>query len=66
MVQGGRLLLNSTYPDSFRSDAGSSVVARGVHIIYGDYLDDIPDEMTTAGVTTRNGRRLDADMVVCA
>lgn len=63
IVQGDKLLTNKTYPDKFRKALDTSLRARGVDIIYNDYIDNIPAD-GVVGVTTRNGRKLNADLVV--
>jgi glycine/D-amino acid oxidase-like deaminating enzyme len=63
IVQGDNLLTNKTYPDKFRKALDASLRARGVDIIYNDFVDDIPAD-GVIGVTTRNGRMIDADLVV--
>jgi len=63
IVHAGTQLLNSTYPNSFRRAAEASVRERGVDVILGDAIDHFP-EAGSQGVTTRQGRTLDADLVV--
>jgi apoptosis-inducing factor 2 len=63
-VHAGPQLLNSTYPDRFRRAAESSVRARGVDVILQDRIDHIPEAGAVDGVTTLNGKVLDADLVV--
>jgi NADH dehydrogenase FAD-containing subunit len=63
IVQGGDAVLNSTYKPKFRSTAGQSLAARGVNIIYGDHIDSFPaDGALPDGITTRNGKKIDADL----
>lgn len=57
------MLINDTYPASFRKSMASGLTARGVKIVYGDYIDDFPTDKS-AGVTTRKGKKLNADLVV--
>ena len=65
VVHGGAALLNDTYPAKFRAAQAAGLTARGVQLILGDYVDDLPAPgATPAGVTTRNGRKLNADLVV--
>ena len=59
------MLLNKTYPDKLRRALDKSLSARGVKIIYSDFIDEFPAE-GTVGVRTRNGRQLDGDLVVRA
>lgn len=63
IVHSGDMLFNDTYPASFRKYVAKTFIARGVKIVYGDYIDDFPTEKA-AGVTTRNGKKLNADLVV--
>lgn len=63
IVHSGDMLFNDTYPASFRKYVAKTFIARGVKIVYGDYIDDFPTEKA-AGVTTRNGKKLNADLVL--
>jgi len=63
IVQGGSMLVNNIYPNKFRTALHKSLTARGIDIVYNDYIDDFPAE-GVVGVTTRNGKKLDADLVV--
>jgi len=63
IVHGDDMLVNKTYPNKFRKALDKSLKARGVEIVYNDFVDDVPAE-GVVGVTTRNGRKLDADVVV--
>lgn len=63
MVHGDNMLLNKTYPDKYRLAFAKALKARGVDIIYNDFIHNIPAE-GVVGVTTRNGKYLDADLVV--
>ncbi|KAF8918888.1 hypothetical protein CPB85DRAFT_1279205 [Mucidula mucida] len=62
IVQGTAKLLNDTYPDKFRNRLASSVTARGINIVYDDFIDQVPASETTA-IKTRNGKTLEADLV---
>jgi apoptosis-inducing factor 2 len=63
LVQSSNMLLNKAYPDKFRLALDRGLKVRGVEIIYNDFIDEIPAE-GVVGVTTRNGNKLDADLVV--
>jgi NADH dehydrogenase FAD-containing subunit len=63
IVHGDNMLLNKTYPDKYRLGLAKGLKARGVDIIYNDFIHNIPAE-GIVGVTTRNGKNLDADLVV--
>jgi len=63
IVHGDSLPINAAYPDKFRRAVASSLKARGVELILGDYLDVIPAEGVTE-VVTRNGRKLKGDLIV--
>jgi hypothetical protein len=65
IVQGDRLLTNDAYPDKFRKALDVNLRSRGIDIIYDDFVDEYP-EAGVVGVTTRNGRKIDADLVVSA
>jgi NADH dehydrogenase FAD-containing subunit len=62
IVQGPSQLLNGTYPEKFRDGIARQLRDRGVEIIFGDYIDSFPTEGKP--VTTRLGRKIDADLVV--
>ncbi|KAF8811277.1 FAD/NAD(P)-binding domain-containing protein [Phlegmacium glaucopus] len=63
IVQGDELLLNEAYPNSFRKSVARSIRKRDVTIILNDRVDDL--EISDAGtITTRNGRKLVADLVI--
>jgi phytoene dehydrogenase-like protein len=57
------MLTNKTYPGKFRRALAKSLESRGVEIVYNDFIDDVPAD-GVVGVTTRNGKKLDADVVV--
>ncbi|KAH7927289.1 FAD/NAD(P)-binding domain-containing protein [Leucogyrophana mollusca] len=64
IVQGDKQLLNSTYSSSFRDGMTKRLRARGVEIVFDDFVDDIPPE-GSLGVTTRRGKRIEkADLVL--
>ncbi|KAF9245795.1 FAD/NAD(P)-binding domain-containing protein [Melanogaster broomeanus] len=64
IVQGDKQLLNSTYSQSFRTGLEQRLRARGVEILFNQYIDDIPEE-GSLGVTTRNGTQIPtADLVI--
>lgn len=62
-MHGGNALLNDIYPSKFRKAVASGLTARGVNIIFSDYVDDFPTERM-AGIITRHGTKLDADLLV--
>ena len=55
IIHGGKLLLNSTYPDKFRQNIERRVRARGIDVVLSDYVDSIPEHDTAHDLTTRNG-----------
>lgn len=63
LVHSGKNVLNDAYPDKFRNALAASTKARGVDIILEDFIDDIPTGPITS-VTTRSGKKLDADLLV--
>lgn len=63
IVHSNNALLNDTYPAKFRTRVASSLTTRGIKIVYGDYVDDFPTEKVSS-ITTRNGAKLNADLVV--
>jgi NADH dehydrogenase FAD-containing subunit len=64
IVQGDSQLLNKTYPNKFRVAVERGLVERGVEIIFGDYIDEIPEP--GANVITRKGKTIEADLVIQA
>jgi apoptosis-inducing factor 2 len=66
IVQGGDALLNKTYPDKFRTRAGTNVTDRGVDIVYNDYIDEFSSDFAAPEgyVTTRHGKQIKTDLVV--
>ncbi|KAJ7154055.1 FAD/NAD(P)-binding domain-containing protein [Mycena filopes] len=63
IVHGSAAVTNPTYPKKFRSGLEKGLRARGIDLILNDYVDEIPPP-GPATVTTRNGTRLEADLVV--
>ncbi|KAJ7022050.1 hypothetical protein C8F04DRAFT_1139253 [Mycena alexandri] len=58
-------LLSSAYPARFRTSLAKSLEARGVNILLGDYIDEIPPAgETITSVKTRKGSVIEADLVV--
>lgn len=64
IVHGDDQLLNSAYPAKFRNAVQKKVVQRGIDLVLGDYVENMPAE-GTVGLTTQNGKQfLNADLVV--
>ena len=64
IVQGDGQLLNSTYPSSLRQGLATRLLARGVNLVFNEYVDSFPEE-GTVGLVTRKGTEIpDADLVV--
>jgi NADH dehydrogenase FAD-containing subunit len=64
IVQGDKQLLNSTYSNTLRTGLEQRLRARGVDILFNQYIDDIPEE-GSLGVTTRDGTAIPtADLVI--
>ncbi|KAJ7040419.1 FAD/NAD(P)-binding domain-containing protein [Mycena alexandri] len=63
IVHGDTGIMNSTYPAGFRKGLTKSLEARGINVLLGDYVDEIPAPGPTT-VKTRKGSVLDADLVV--
>ncbi|KAF9469863.1 FAD/NAD(P)-binding domain-containing protein [Collybia nuda] len=61
IVQGDELVLNTTYPASFRQGIQRRLVDYGINLVLNDYVDDIP---VSGDVTTRKGQTLKADLVL--
>ena len=67
VVHGAKEVSNATYPSKFRKALEKTFVDRGVQFVFGDYIDDFPSEaeLQSAGaVTTRNGQKIPADLIV--
>ncbi|KAJ7243177.1 FAD/NAD-P-binding domain-containing protein [Mycena haematopus] len=64
IVHGQRLLFNDAYPDRFRKSAADHLTRRGVKILLGDVVEDLPAEAGPATVLTQGGLKLSADLVV--
>lgn len=62
LVQNDQLLLNSTYPDKFRTRVGEKWKSLGVNVVTGDRA-TIPEGEYTS-ITTDKGRTIKADLVV--
>ncbi|KAH9962986.1 FAD/NAD-P-binding domain-containing protein [Russula dissimulans] len=60
IVHSDSQLLNATYPKKYRKLAEKDVTARGINIVFNDYVDDFD----SSSVKTRSGRQLDGDLVV--
>ena len=65
IVHGQEALLNSTYPTKFRKAFESRLKARGVDIIYNDYIENIPSGPVTS-ITTKKGKTIETDLIVSA
>ena len=63
IIHGDNMLLNKTYPDSFRKDVGARIHARGVNLVLGDYIDELP-AAGVDNVRTRNGVAIKTDLTV--
>lgn len=56
-------LLSSVYPDKFRVDVDKRWTKRQILVTFNDQIDDIP-AYPAAQVMTKQGTRLEADLVV--
>ncbi|KIJ62518.1 hypothetical protein HYDPIDRAFT_129019 [Hydnomerulius pinastri MD-312] len=66
IVQGDKQLLNSTYSNALRTGMEQRVRARGIEVLFSEYIDEIPEE-GSIGVTTRAGTQIPtADLVISA
>ncbi|KAF9454136.1 FAD/NAD(P)-binding domain-containing protein [Macrolepiota fuliginosa MF-IS2] len=63
IVHGGSLPFSAAYPDRFRRAAESSLRARDVELVLGDYVDEMPSPGDSE-VRTRGGRALKSDLVL--
>ena len=61
IVHAGKKLLNDTYPDKYRDKVEKDLRARKVELILGDFVEDLAQ---TGPVKTRNGKEIDADLIV--
>jgi len=66
VVHNASQVLNATYPERYRRAVQKSFQARGIDLILGDSVTDIPEDGHVPGdkVTTRQGRTLEAGLVV--
>jgi apoptosis-inducing factor 2 len=65
IVQGSDGLLNAAYPASYRQRLEDLAKSRGISVLTGEYVDDIPaGNVTSTGVKTRSGTHIDGDLVV--
>ena len=48
------------YPNKYRKRVEKDLIARGVNIVFNDYVDDFE----STPVKTRSGRQLEGDLVV--
>ncbi|TFY61225.1 hypothetical protein EVJ58_g4643 [Rhodofomes roseus] len=66
IIHSGSKLLTSVYPDKYRNDIEKKARARGINIVFNEYVDEIP-QPGVQGLTTRKGTRFDtADLVIPA
>jgi len=65
LVHGGSQLFSAAYPDKFRKAVETSLRARNIDIILGDFIDTIPEPGVTP-ITTRSGKTLEGDLVIAA
>jgi len=68
ILHSQKLLLNATYPDSFRSKWGQQLEKTGVKLVLDDAALNIPENAVDdieGPVTTKGGKTLQADLVVC-
>ncbi|KAJ7492433.1 FAD/NAD(P)-binding domain-containing protein [Mycena latifolia] len=63
IVHGDTALTNSTYSAKFRKNIEKSLRQRGVKIILGDYVDEIPAPGAVT-LKTRKGTVIEADLVI--
>lgn len=65
IVHSDSQLLNNTYPDKFRRAVEQRVRRRGANIVFGDYVDTIPEPGAAVDIITRGGKTLaSVDLVV--
>ena len=62
IVQGGKHLLNGTYPEAFRKDVESRIKNRGIDVILDDYVDNLSQSEST--ISTRAGKQIACDLLV--
>ncbi|KZV66545.1 FAD/NAD(P)-binding domain-containing protein [Peniophora sp. CONT] len=65
IVHNQKLLLNSFFPDKFRKYIEQDIRAAGAEVLLGDAL-DTTQVGEGKGITTRNGKKLDVDLIVPA
>jgi len=60
IVHSDSQLLNSTYPGKYRKLVEKDLTARGVNIVFNDYVDNFD----STPIKTRSGRQIDGELVV--
>lgn len=65
IVQGDSSLLNSVYPMKYRKAVEDAVTAIGTQLVLDDFVDEFPPPGSTT-LKTRNGKPLEADLVIPA
>ncbi|EIN04058.1 FAD/NAD(P)-binding domain-containing protein [Punctularia strigosozonata HHB-11173 SS5] len=63
IVHGNSALLNDTYPAKYRALLERQLLARGVEILYNDFVEEIPLP-GPASITTRRGMQFDDALIV--
>ena len=61
VVHSDSQLLNSSYPKKYRKRVEKDLTARGVNIVFNDYVDNFDG----TPIKTRSGRQIEGDLVVC-
>ena len=59
-------MLNVTYPDKFRQSLEHGLESKGVNVVLGEFVDETSSEPDSKVITTRAGKKIDADLVVRA
>lgn len=66
IVHSGNMLLSDVYPEKFRKDMERRCLARGINVVFSEYVDTFP-EAGTVSFTTRKGTQFaTADLVIPA
>jgi len=63
-VHSQKFVLNDTYPQSWRKKVATQLLKRGVRLVLDDLVDDF--DIKSGRITTRGGKSIPADLVVCS
>jgi len=61
IVHSGAKLTNDTYPDKFRKKLEKDIRARGVELVFEDFIDNLEQ---SGPIVTRKGAQVDGDLII--